>query len=471
VSDFVTRHALWTADQELAAADVIERINELDVVRFAFSDAHGVVRGKTLVAAEAVKALRTGVTCTATMVLKDLSGRTAFPIFAPNGGTIGDGAGDMVMVPDPSMFRVLPWAPHSGWILCDLYRTDGTPHPFSTRALMRRMLDRLAVHGYVWRAGLEVEFHLFKYANTQPPSDQIPMPGPPPNVLPLNHGYQYLTESRYDALDPLLEKLRLGLQGLGLPLRSLEVEFGPSQVEVTFGTSTGMEPADQMLLFRSATKQIFAREGYLASFMCRPQLPHVASSGWHLHHSIEDATTGRNIFPHVEGLSPAGLCWLGGLLRHAQAAAAFSTPTINGYKRYRPNSMAPDHVVWAYDNRAAMVRVIGTGGDPATHFENRVGEPGANPYLYMASQIASGLDGIVTDSHPGPSADAPYSAGAPALPRTLMDAIAALRENPCFREAFGDAFIDYFVRLKEFEIGRFLSDVTDWEQREYLEPL
>jgi glutamine synthetase len=133
--------------------------------------------------------------------------------------------------------------------------------------------------------------------------------------------------------------------------------------------------------------------------------------------------------------------------------------------------MAPDHIVWAHDNRAAMVRVIGTNGDPATHFENRVGEPGANPYLYMASQIVSGLDGIVTQADPGPSADAPYSADAPVLPRTLPEAIAALRDSVCFRAAFGDEFVDYFVRLKEFEINRFLSDVTDWEQREYLELL
>jgi len=471
VSDFVARHGLWNAEQTAAAADVTERINEVNVVRFAFSDPHGVVRGKTLVAAEAVRALRSGVTCTATMVLKDLSGTTAFPIFAPKAGGIGDGAGDMVMVADPTMFRVLPWAPHSGWILCDLYRTDGAPHPFSTRALLRRMLARLAEHDLVWRAGIEVEFHLFKYSDIQPPSDAIAMPGPTPVVAPLNHGYQYLTELRYDTLDPLLEKLRLGLQGLGLPLRSLEVEFGPSQVEVTFGTATGMEPADQMLLFRNATKQLLAREGYLASFMCRPHFPHAASSGWHLHHSLEDQVTGRNMFPDADGLSPLALRWLGGLLRHAKPATAFSTPTINGYKRYRPNSMAPDHIVWAYDNRAAMVRVVGLAGDPATHFENRVGEPAANPYLYMASQIASGLDGVVTDAHPGTSADSPYRADAPMLPGTLPEAIAALRDSTCFRAAFGDAFIDYFVRLKEFEIGRFLSEVTDWEQREYLEIL
>src|SRR3954454_5567789 len=124
---------------------------------------------------------------------------------------------------------------------------------------------------------------------------------------------------------------------------------------------------------------------------------------------------------------------LAGLLQHAAAAAAFSTPTINGHKRYMPNSMAPDHIVWAYDNRAAMVRVVGQPGDASTHLENRVGEPAANPYLYMASQIYAGLDGIAQRLDPGPSADTPYEADAPLLPKDLGEAITALRADDCFR--------------------------------------
>ena len=235
-------------------------------------------------------------------------------------------------------------------------------HVRSCEPLMRRILAQLDERSLAWRAGLEVEFHVLKLAEGIAAQDHIAMPGPPPKVIPLNHDYQYLTEQRYDAIEPLMETLRSNLQELGLPLRSLEIEFGPSQVEVTFGATTGMQPADLMLLFRSATKQIFARAGYLASFMCRPQLPHIASSGWHLHHSVEDAD-GHNLFPHSDGLSKLARSWLGGLLQHAAAATAFSTPTINGYKRYMPNSMAPDHIVWAYDNRAAMVRVVGQPGD------------------------------------------------------------------------------------------------------------
>jgi glutamine synthetase len=99
-------------------------------------------------------------------------------------------------------------------------------------------------------------------------------------VIPLNHGYQYLTKQRYDAIAPLMEILRSNLQELGLPLRSLEIEFGPSQVELTFAATTGMQPADLMVLFRNGTKHIFARVCCLANFMGRPQLPHFASSGW-----------------------------------------------------------------------------------------------------------------------------------------------------------------------------------------------
>ncbi len=129
--------------------------------------------------------------------------------------------------------------------------------------------------------------------------------------------------------------------------------------------------------------------------------------------------------------------------------------------------MAPDRIVWAYDNRAAMVRVVGQAGEVGTRLENRIGEPAANPYLYMGSQIAAGLNCIATAADPGPSADTPCSADAPPLPNSLMAAIAALRNDDCFRDAFGDALIEYFIRLKGLEICRFLSDLTDWQQRKY----
>ena len=470
MTSFVARHGLWSPEQDAAADRLTATAGEqgVEVIRFAFADAHGVLRGKTLVREEALRVLRNGVTATTTLLLKDLAGRTAFPVYTPGGGfgiPALQGAADMVLVPDPTTFRVLPWAPHSGWVLCDLHFQDGAPLPLSTRHVLRRCLDRLHERGLEFVAGLEVECHIFRLDDSTVAAD-----GEPPRTSPLNAGYQYLTEVRYDEIDPLMEALRTNLQALDMPLRSLEIEFGPSQIELTFGPTAGLQPADLMMLFRSTVKQVCRRLGYHATFMCRPKVPNVVSSGWHLHQSLRRISDGANVFAADSPdalLSAVGQGYLGGLLAHAAAATAFSTPTINGYKRYRPYANAPDRISWARDNRGVMVRVLGGGGDQATRLENRAGEPAANPYLYMASQIVAGLDGIDRALDPGPSADRPYESDAPALPRSLIEALAALRANGCFQDKFGKFFIDYFCHLKEAEIGRFLSEVTDWEHREY----
>jgi glutamine synthetase len=206
--------------------------------------------------------------------------------------------------------------------------------------------------------------------------------------------------------------------------------------------------------------------------MCRPRIPNVMSSGWHLHQSLKDRSSGANAFvPARSGelLSDVGRHFLAGLLAHARAGAVFTTPTLNGYKRFRPHSLAPDRAVWGHDNRGVMVRVLGGAGDGATRLENRVGEPAANPYLYMASQVLAGLDGLERRLDPGPGADAPYATRAELLPRSLAEAVSALRESGFFRTALGDGFVDYLITIKDAEIARFHAEVTEWEQREYFE--
>jgi glutamine synthetase len=181
---------------------------------------------------------------------------------------------------------------------------------------------------------------------------------------------------------------------------------------------------------------------------------------------------GKNaLVPESESeiLSPIGKAYLAGLLAHARGAAALSTPTINGYKRYRPYSLAPDRVIWGKENRGALLRVIGGAGDAATRIENRAGEPAANPYLYFASQIYSGLDGIARKLPLPPSADTPYEAKAELLPGTLGEALQELRSDPVLCEGLGKTFIDYYCKIKEAEIARFNLEVSDWEQREYFD--
>ncbi len=474
---FVERYGLWSDEQKEAAVRLRRIVEEqkLEVIRLSFPDQHGILRGKTLVASEALRSLENGCTITTTMLAKDTSHRTVFPVFTAGGG-FGmremEGAADVLMVPDPLSFRVLPWASATGWLLCDVHFTDGRPVPFATRNLYKSVLTTLGKRGYDFVAGLEVECHIFKLEDARMSPEDAGQPGQPPSVSLLSHGYQYLTEQRYDQMEPVLEMIRRDILALDLPLRSIEVEFGPSQCEFTFQPTVGLQPADNMVLFRSAVKQICQRRGYHATFMCRPQIPNVVASGWHLHQSLVSRTDGKNAFMATESgepLSTFGRNYLGGLLQHARASTVFTTPTINGYKRYRSYSLAPDRAVWGRDNRGVMIRVLGSANDPATRLENRIGEPAANPYLYMASQILSGLDGVDCGLDPGPSADTPYETKASLLPKTLREAVFALKDDPFFRQALGAEFVDYYVHIKNAEIERFQSEVTEWEQREYFE--
>jgi glutamine synthetase len=443
--------------------------HDLKAVRFSFADQHGVLRGKTLAPREVKAALERGVTLTSTLLLKDTSHRTVFPAFTPGGG-VGipevQGAADILIVPDVATFRILPWAPDTGWFLCDARFQDGRPVPYCTRSILRKALEDLKDFEFV--AGLEVEFHVFKIVDPNLKPSDAGQPGNVPEVELLTTGYQYLTEQRYDMIDPVVEILRRNLEKLGLPLRSYEIEFGPSQFEFTLGAMPGLASADAMILFRSAVKQIARRYGYHATFMCRPKLPNVCSSGWHLHQSLN--RNGTNAFMSEEDdLSELGKRYLAGLLAHARGAAALSTPTVNGYKRYRPYSLAPDRVVWGKENRGALLRVVGGRGDPGTRIENRAGEPAANPYLYFASQIYCGLDGIAAKMALAPPADTPYEAKAELLPRTLEEALQCLRKDEVLRKGLGATFVDYYCSIKEAEVARFNLEVSDWEQREYFD--
>jgi glutamine synthetase len=444
------------------------KLDGLKQVRFSFADQHGVLRGKTLAISEVKAALEKGVTVTSTLLLKDTSHRTVFPAFTPGGG-VGmpelEGAADVLMVADASTFQVLPWAPDTGWVLCDLRLQDGRPVPYCTRTLLKNALQS-SPHEMI--CGLEVEFHVFRITNENLKPSDAGQPGTPPSVELLTTGYQYLTEQRYDQIDPVVKILRENLEALKLPLRSFEVEFGPSQFEFTLSPLPALQAADAMVLLRSAVKQVARRNGYHATFMCRPNLPNVMSSGWHLHQSLRSSK--RNIFTDErQDLSETGKQYLAGLLAHARAACALSTPTINGYKRYRPYSLAPDRVIWGKENRGAMLRVIGRPGDAGTRIENRIGEPAANPYLYFASQLHSGLDGMQRKLAPPPAADTPYEAKAEFLPRTLAEALAALRADDYLKRALGETFVDYYCRMKEAEIARHQLEVSEWEQREYFD--
>ena len=487
---FVQRHGLETADRAAAAEEILKQVEAegLRLIRLAWADPHGAARAKAVTPDAFRAALGDGYNINVATSTLDGSGGRVFRSFIRGGGMDMDemtGSPNLVIIPDPATFRVLPWAPGIGWILCDEYFRDGTPFHFSSRHLLRKQVARLAEAGMRHVVGLEVEWYLAHLMQDRLTAENTGIPGrrgKPPATAPLEPGYSYHSESNLDLMQPIFSELADAYVALDLPLRSLENEYGPGQVETTFTADDTLRAADNYVLFRTATRQICRRHGYFATFMCRPGLPGHFSSGWHLHQSVVDVETGNNqMMPNAEGedLSGAGKAFLAGLMEHAVEGAVFASPTVNGFRRFQPNSLAPDRVTWGADHRGTLMRVIAGPGDPASRIENRAGEPAANPYLFIASQIAAGLDGIERKLDPPEPDDAPYESDRASLPQSLEAGLTALSNGAFFRKAFGDVFTDYYLGLKNAELDRFRqycddtgtdtdgTDVTAWEQDEY----
>lgn len=459
---------------ENAITNVLNEVREkgLETIRIVFVDQHGVTRGKTIMADSLETAFKNGVSMTSTLLLKDTSHTTVFPVWGDDAGFgpgIMTGASDFLMMPDPVTFKILPWSPRTGWMISDIVQNDGKDITFSTRRILQQSIARLQERGLGFVCGLEVEFYVLKIEGDNLAHENANRPNDQPHTSLLSHGYQYLTENKTDELDGVMELLRVNAQALGLPLRSMESEFGPSQFEFTFEPMNALKAADMMVLFRNMVKQVCKRHGLHATFMCRPDFKGSMGSGWHLHQSVTDSKTDDNQFVSDKNneLSPLASQWISGLLAHAGASCILSTPTVNGYKRYQQFALAPDRIEWGHDNRGAMLRYLGSAGDSASRVENRVGEPAANPYLYIASQILCGLDGIEKQMRAPKPVERAYEGQGEMLPNNLADAMAAFGNSKFYRTVLGDEFVDYYLHIKMAEWQRYLGAVSRWEHSEY----
>jgi glutamine synthetase len=487
---FAQRCGLQSHERLAACEQLVQQVESsgIELIRLGWCDLHGVVRGKTIVASQLRQALANGVGMVSTLLLKDSSDRTAFKVFEPGiAQTLPgfSGASNFTLMPDPASWHVLPWTDKTGWLQCQPYLADGRIVPLDSRHVLQQAVQRLTERGWQMRCGLEVEFHIYRLKDPLHGHDLDPdragWPGPAPEVSLIHPGFNLLTEALFDQAEEPLRIVQRTAQALGLPLISLEIELGPSQVEAVFDVSDALTAADNMVLFRNATRQALRRAGYHATFMCRPPFEHIMSSGWHLHQSMCERLTGHNVFMRdapapgsspldaLQVLSDAGAAYLAGLLAHAPALTALCTSTSNGYGRFRPNAMAPQSILWGRDNRGAMLRVIGAAGDAATRIENRLGEPAANPYLYMASQIHAGLAGVDAQLKAPEATETPYSPGATLIPTSLANAVRALQKDPTLCQALGQPFVDYYSTLKLAEHQRLAlaEDAQEFHRREY----
>lgn len=439
-------------------------------------DPHGLPRSKTFTRNAFPGVLRDGAHFSSSAFLLDTGGHIALDYLAEGAG-VGvpelRGAGSYVAVPDPLTYRVLPWTSRRcAWVIADEYLRDGTPHPLSGRSLLRDLHRDVAARRWRHLVGVELEWYLTRAADPAAPSPEARAAGAG------GFNLEGLTDALAGVVDPLVD----ALAALDLPLRTVEHETGPGQLEFTFDPLDGLEAADAVMLVRAATKQVSRRNGYHATFMALPRLPDPNPSGWHLHQSLA-SETGESLLGSDEPglpLSELGRGFVGGLLHHAAGGTALATPTVNGYRRFEDRfGFAPGLVGWSTEHRGVLVRVAADAGERTAHVESRLGEPCANPYLYLASQLSAGLAGIDAGLDPGEELIGAHDPGIARLPDSLGSALAAFDDSEHHKALLGPSLTACWTQLKASELRRYEAfvsergeagrDVSEWEHREYFE--
>ena len=365
---------------------------------------------------------------------------------------------------DPSTFRVLPWEPDTAAFLLDFLQKDGSAHPACPRGLLRSVIAKSRSLGYNPVLAAEFEFFVFKETPESLHEKGFR------NLTPLSpgmFGYSWVREGQNaDLCHAILDDM----DRFGIPIEGLHTETGPGVYEVAIKYDDVLRAADKAALFKTGMKQTAARLGYAVTFMAKWNETLPGSSG-HLHQSLWK--DGKNVFfddaaPHK--LSETARFYLGGQIALMPEMTALVSPTINSYKRYVPGVWAPLNASWGVENRTCAIRVI-PGSAKSTRLEYRQTAADINPYIAMAATLAAGLWGIERRTEPPASVGADASARrdlAP-LPRTLREATARLAESTNIRGLLGDAFVDHFVRTRDWECRQYERAVTGWELARYFE--
>ncbi|MFE1291456.1 glutamine synthetase family protein [Streptomyces sp. NPDC058751] len=378
----------------------------------------------------------------------------------PVAGGLDAGLPDVTVRPDLSTAAVLPWEPGVATCLGEV--TDpatSAPAPESPRDLLRTVLARCAEQGLRPVVGPELEYFLLEPAPDAPTGWRR---------APETTGSVYTAGLRADPGNHLLRTLRR-LRDLGLGVVTGNHEFDGGQYEINLTHSSALDAADRAFRFKAAVKELARLEGNLATFMAKP-FGDAGGSGFHLHLSCDDAE-GRNAFDDPSGaygLSATARHAIAGILAHAPALAALANPTVNSYKRFGPDTLAPWLIDWGLDNRSAMVRIPPERGSGA-RLELRLGDASANPYLLIAGTIAAALLGVQAGEEPeAPLEGYGYDTARSALlPTSLAAALDALEADTALTDILGKDFTSSFLTYKRDEVERFGRHVTDWEFTEY----
>jgi glutamine synthetase len=436
-------------EQPVTARPAVLADPTLTSVRVLYPDLHGVARGKDVPIGEFHHATDHGLAFCAAIMGTDLRHT---PVVGPEAGYP-----DLIVRPDLDTLIVLPWEPGVAQCLADVHPVSATSAaPADPRGALRRAVAAYEELGLSPIVGPELEFFL---------------------CVRDEHGVRRYVDNLSmvytvgPQADPkgIVRQIAEALSRLGMGTFAANHEFMNSQYEINLRHADALTAADRAFRLKSAVKDVASMHGLVATFMGKP-FNDQGGSGFHIHFSAD--RDDENAFADGDDVAAELRHFSAGVLAHAPALTAFLNPTVNAYKRLVPDSLAPTHANWGWDNRTTFIRIPAERGR-ATRVEVRVGDGSANPYLAIAATLFAGLHGLTEKLElPEPTAGDAYTqdAGAP-LPASLSEALDGLEADTRLRDEIGAPIVDTFLAMKRFEADRHRQWVSDWERDEYLHHL
>jgi glutamine synthetase len=367
---------------------------------------------------------------------------------------------------DTSTFRLIPWEPGTALFLLDYFDAKGDALGFSPREVLRRVVEKAKGMGLEPEVATEFEFFLFR---EDPHSIRAKHYR---DLVPLSPGMFGYSVQRTGQHSEVAHAIMDSMHDFGVELEGFHTETGPGVYETAIRHDGALAAADKAALFKNGVKQIAARQGLIATFMAKWSQELPGASG-HLHQSLWDRARSRNLFhdpDSAHGISRMMRHYLAGQLQLMPDFTVFVCPTVNSYKRLVPGVWAPTNATWGIDNRTVALRAVLGPSPSSVRVEYRLAGADINPHLAIAASLASGLYGIEHQlDPPDPVRGNAYEGDAPALPRSLDEAVRRLGQSTVARDLLGTEFVDHYMRTREWEVRQHQRAVTDWELERYFE--
>jgi glutamine synthetase len=445
------KDSVMTTEGPRNQAVLLEGIDEIECVT---PDLNGVPRGKVMTAEGFLEGRR--LQMARGVLLQCIMGGY------PAAKYYGSDDGDLALVAEPSQIHRLPWSDEPRALaICDAVELDGTPSGLSSRGQLKAVIARYAQRGLAPVVATELEFFVFA-ANSDP---NQPFQPPLGKDGRREMGHSAFSVSSNNGLRPFFNEVYRCMAALGLPRDTFMHEMGVSQFEINLLHGDPLLLADQTFLFKHLLKEVALKHGLTVVCMAKP-LAHTPGSSMHIHQSLVEVGSGRNVFSDEQGRATDTFHhFIGGLQACLADFTALFAPNVNSYQRLCHPYASPNNACWSEDNRAAGLR-IPASSPVARRVENRLPGADANPYLAIAASLAAGLHGIERQIAPTPAIQGEFEVPEHlSLPCTLHAALERLKRSDLARELFGREFIEGYIATKTLELSDFFDEITPWERR------